>query len=63
MTPQDAIWNALSDYSAMQDIQPYALDKVAEHIVQHIRQYYGYVIKRAVPPCRAHDTEDTNDAA
>lgn len=63
MNPTDAIWSALNDYAAMQDIQSYELDKVAEHVLRHIREHHGYVIKRAVPPCRAHDFEDTNDAA
>lgn len=57
MAPREAIWSALSDYAAMQDIQPYELDRVAEHIVQHIRQHYGYVIKRAVPPCRGYERD------
>ena len=62
ISPTDAIWSALNDYAAMQDIQPYELDKVAEHIVQHIREHYGYIIKRAVPPCVAHSQVDPDAA-
>lgn len=35
---------------------------LAHNIVEQLRAN-GYVIKRAVPPCRAHDFEDNNDAA
>lgn len=63
MTPEIAICNALNHYAATQVIHSCELDKVADHITSHIRKHYGYVVKRAVPPCRGHDLggDDASD--
>lgn len=60
MTPQDALESAISDWAAL-DRSMYDVAGIGEHIIRHMREHYGYVIKRAVPPCRGYERD--NDAS
>jgi hypothetical protein len=49
MTPQEALESAISDYAALNHGQVVSEHEMAEHIIKHMLEHYGYEITRAAP--------------
>lgn len=60
-TPNDAVERAIRNYMGW-GASMYDVAGLTEHIVTYIREHYGYIIKRAVPPCVAHSQVDPDAA-